>query len=204
MLKRFYDLTLVLTVGVIAMPVWVPLLAFVGAIMWLTDRGPVFYIQDRLGKGGSVFRIVKIRTMVKCAERSTGPVWAAPSDGRITRIGGFLRKTHWDELPQVWNVVRGEMSLVGPRPERPELAELFEARWPGFSDRLAVLPGIAALSHVYGDSFTTPRNRLRYDRIYIANMGWWLDTKVIGLCVWKSWGLAVCRNGRARGTATNR
>ena len=196
--KRVYDIAVLGLIFLTMAPVLLVFFAVVCAAVWLTDRGPVFYQQHRLGVNGIPFMIIKFRTMTVSAETHTGPIWATQGDQRITAVGRILRPTHVDEMPQIWNVLKGEMSLVGPRPERPELAELFTKRHPGFTDRLAVKPGIAALSHVYGDYWTSPLNRLRYDRLYIANMGIWLDTKIICLSVWKSLGFRIYRNGRAR------
>ena len=177
--KRPYDVSIVLVFGLLLLPVWVSICLLVAAAIWLHDRGPVFYTQDRLGRGGKVYRILKFRTMVCDAERETGPVWAKPDDPRVTAVGRILRPLQLDELPQLVNVLRGEMSLVGPRPERPELAKRFERRVPGYSRRLRVLPGLAGLAHVRGSYWTPPRDRLRYDEFYMERMDPWLDTKII-------------------------
>ena len=155
--QRAYDLTIILAAGLLLLPVWVALWVAIPLAIRLWDGGPVFYTQARLGRGGRPFRIIKFRTMVRDAEAGVGPVWATVNDPRVTRVGRLLRATELDELPQVVNVLRGEMSLVGPRPERPELAARFEAEIPGFGERLAVRPGIAGLAHVYGDSHTPPQ-----------------------------------------------
>src|SRR5258705_152967 len=120
------------------------------------------------------FRMYKFRTMVADAERGTGPVWATDGDPRITRLGAILRSTHLDEVPQFLNVLRGEMSIVGPRPERPALVERLAASIPGYEDRCAVLPGITGLAQVrsgYDRSIGTVRRKLRYDRYYIRRRG---------------------------------
>ena len=177
--KRPYDLSIVLVFGLLLLPFWLPICLLAAAAIWLYDRGPVFYTQERLGRGGKVYRILKFRTMVCDAERETGPVWAKPDDPRVTAVGRVLRPLQLDELPQLVNVLRGEMSLVGPRPERPELVDRFERSVPGYSRRLRVLPGLAGLAHVRGTYWTPPRNRLRYDNLYIERMNPWLDTKII-------------------------
>ena len=182
--KRAYDLTVILAAGLLLLPVWVLLWLAIPVTIRLCHGGPVFYTQTRLGRHGRPFRIIKFRTMVPDAERGLGPVWAVPGDPRVTRVGRFLRATELDELPQVINVLRGEMSLVGPRPERPELTAGIEAELPAFRERLAAPPGIAGLAHVYGDSHTPPRNRLRYDRLYLTRMGPWLDTRILLLSLW--------------------
>lgn len=177
--KRPYDITVIVVFGLLLLPLWLSVCMLVAAAIWLTDRGPVFYSQERVGKAGRPFRILKFRTMVCDAERETGPVWASPGDHRVTPVGRVLRPLQIDELPQVVNVLRGEMSLVGPRPERPELAERFENEAPGYRDRLRVLPGLAGLAHVRGSYWTPPRQRLRYDKFYIGRMSPALDTKII-------------------------
>ena len=197
--KRAYDLTIILAAGLLLLPVWVALWVAIPLAIRLWDGGPVFYTQARLGRGGRPFRIIKFRTMVRDAEAGVGPVWATVNDPRVTRVGRLLRATELDELPQVVNVLRGEMSLVGPRPERPELAARFEAEIPGFGERLAVRPGIAGLAHVYGDAHTPPRHRLRYDRLYLARMGPGLDTRIILLSLWVVGGRLLGRD-RLAGT----
>ena len=181
--KRPYDVSIVLLFGLILLPVWLPLCLLAAAAIWLCDRGPVLYMQERLGKDGRVFRILKFRTMVCDAETDTGPVWAKPDDPRVTRVGRILRPLQIDELPQAINVLRGEMSLVGPRPERPELAERFEQSVPGYGQRLKVMPGLAGLAHVRGSYWTPPRDRLRYDNLYMERMSPVLDTEIILLAV---------------------
>ena len=148
------------------------------AVLVFSGR-PIFYTQERLGINGHVFNIQKFRTMIVDAERDTGPVWAEKNDPRVTRFGRILRYTSIDEVPQLFNIIRGEMSLVGPRPERPELTKQFEIEIPHFADRLNALPGLAPLSHVLGDSFTSPRRRLKYDLIYIENMSAAFDTYIL-------------------------
>jgi lipopolysaccharide/colanic/teichoic acid biosynthesis glycosyltransferase len=148
-----------------------PLFAAVAALVALTSRGPVLYRQRRLGLGGLPFEIVKFRTMVASAEPDGRPVWADDEDPRCTRVGAVLRRYGIDELPQLWNVLRGEMSLVGPRPERPEFAREFARRWPRFPERLAVRGGITGLAQVEGlRGNTHVGRRLERDLDYVA--GW--------------------------------
>ena len=158
--------------------------AAIPAAIWMGDRGPVFYTQVRVGKGGISFRLIKFRTMIQDAEADTGPVWTGQSDRRITRIGQFLRRFRLDELPQVINMWKGEMSLVGPRPERPELVESFSREIPDFDQRLTVRPGFAGLAQVRGRYSTRPRDKLRYDNLYIQRMTPWLDIKLLVQSVW--------------------
>ena len=129
--------------------------------------------------------MLKFRSMVKDAERTTGPVWARPRDQRSTRVGRVLRRFHFDEFPQLLNVLRGEMSLVGPRPERPPTAARIERKVPEFARRLAVRPGFAGLAQARGRYPTKPRNKLRYDLLYIGVMGPWLDIKLFAACLWR-------------------
>jgi lipopolysaccharide/colanic/teichoic acid biosynthesis glycosyltransferase len=148
----------------------------------LTSRGPAFYSQTRLGLHGRPFKIFKIRTMYHDCERLTGPQWSRPGDPRVTPIGRILRATHIDELPQLWNVLRGEMSLVGPRPERPELAAGLERELPGYQDRLAVRPGVAGLAQVQlppDIDIESVRRKLACDKYYIRHLTLWLDLRII-------------------------
>ena len=184
--KRPFDLAVLAAALVPLFPLWVLLGAAIALAIRLESPGPVFYRQARLGRGGRVFLIVKFRTMVENAEAHTGPVWAARGDARATAVGRVLRRYHLDELPQVLNVLKGEMSLVGPRPERPELAERVERGVPGFSQRLQVRPGIAGLAQAQLSQRGTTRRKLRYDLLYIGAMSPWLDLKLCVLCVWRS------------------
>ena len=184
--KRPFDLTLIAVFGVLLAPMWLVLWTVIPLAIWLEDRGRVFLVQRRVGRGGQTFDMIKFRTMVEDAERLTGPVLAAESDERSTKVGALLRRLHLDEVPQIINVAKGEMSLVGPRPERPELAEEISLRVPRFGDRLRVRPGIAGLAQAQGTYHTHPRSKLRYDRLYIDTMGPLLDLKLLGLCLWKA------------------
>ncbi len=181
--KRTFDLTLVVLAHLLFPPLWIVLWIVIPLAIWLGDRGPIFYTQERYGLNGKRFDIIKFRTMVRNAEAQTGPVWASDGDSRVTMIGRVLRRLHLDEIPQLINVVRGDMSLVGPRPERPVLADQFNRQVPGFSQRLRVRPGIGGLSQVRGDYSTSPRNKLRYDNLYIKTMNPWVDLKLIFLSI---------------------
>lgn len=175
--KRPFDL-LVSGLGLVASA---PLWALIALAIKLEDGGPVFYGQERVGKGGKVFRVQKFRSMVLDAERESGPVWAAENDNRVTRVGQFLRATALDELPQLVNISRGEMSLVGPRPERPELVRHFRQEIPGYGRRFLVQPGLTGLAQIYGQYDSHPRKKLRYDLLYIKKQSFWLDVKLIAL-----------------------
>ena len=158
-----------------------PVLAIVGIVLKLTSAGPVFYQQTRLGRHGKPFRLRKLRTMTHECEAKTGPVWSIAGDPRVTKVGRWLRDTHLDELPQLWNVLCGEMSLIGPRPERPGIAEKIERAMPEFRDRLLVRPGITGLAQMRlpADSdLHTVRRKLTHDLHYIRHMGPILDATV--------------------------
>ncbi len=148
----------------------------------LDSRGPVFYRQRRTGRGGRSFSIWKLRTMRADAEFANGPVWATLQDPRTTRVGRWLRRSHIDEVPQLWNVLKGEMSLVGPRPERPEIDEQLERVIPFYRLRFAVKPGIAgwgAVNGSYVDAEMKAVERLEYDLYYIKHQSLWLDLQII-------------------------
>ena len=182
--KRPFDLTILVLAHILLFPLFVILWIGVPLVIWLGDRGSVFYVQERVGGSGRRFQVIKFRTMVRDAESRTGPVWAAEQDSRVTRVGRFLRTFRLDELPQVVNILKGEMSIVGPRPERPELVEQISHEVPSFSDRLRVRPGVAGLAQVRGSAQTRPRDKLRYDNLYIATLSPCMDIKLLLLSVW--------------------
>ena len=181
--KRILDISFALIVLTIGFPV----LCLIALCIALEGRGSVLFCQERVGFCGRTFRMYKFRSMVADAERGTGPVWSSDSDPRVTRVGGILRRTHLDELPQLYNVLRGDMSVVGPRPERPALVERLSRLVPGYDERWAVLPGITGLAqvrHVYDQSTKTVRQKLRYDRCYIRRQGsFGLDLKIMAATV---------------------
>jgi len=177
-LKRAFDFTFALA-GLLAI---LPLLIGIAAVAWAGDRGPVLFAQERIGRNRRPFRMLKFRTMVRHAERDTGPVWSWDGDPRVTRIGAILRATHLDELPQLWNVLRGEMSLVGPRPERAVFVEELEQVIPGYINRLAIRPGITGLSQLrsgYDESLRSVRRKIRYDLLYVRRGCTLLDAMII-------------------------
>ena len=189
--KRAFDLTAIALVFGPALPLWLVLGGAIALAIRLEDGGPVLYRQARLGRRGRVFSMLKFRSMAVDAERRTGPVWARCADARCadarcTAVGRVLRRFRLDELPQLVNVLRGEMSLVGPRPERPELAARIQRRCPGFARRLSVRPGIAGLAQARRPYGVAARHKLRYDLLYIGAMGPWLDLKLCVLCVWEA------------------
>lgn len=159
--KRWYDLTMVAILGVVFLPLWLLAWTVIPLALLAANGRPVFFRQERLGKGGRPFMLVKFRTMVRDAEAGNGPVWAVQEDDpRMVRFGRFLGRTSLDEMPQLVNILRGEMSIVGPRPERREFMEGLEREAPGYGATLDVLPGIAGLTHVRRSvSRTCARNR---------------------------------------------
>lgn len=177
--KRLLDVVSVLVFGLPALL----LAAVVGLAVKVTSpRGRVFYHQERVGRMGRVYRMIKFRTMISSAEDGTGPVWSPVDDPRITRIGRFLRKYRLDELPQLWNVLKGDMSLVGPRPERPEIGTQLEGRIPHYRERENVPPGLtgwAQIRHPYGATVEDARRKLEFDLYYIKNLSLGLDLRII-------------------------
>jgi lipopolysaccharide/colanic/teichoic acid biosynthesis glycosyltransferase len=151
------------------------------AMVKLTSRGGAFYSQRRVGLNGRVFTMFKLRTMVQDSESATGAVWCKQDDPRVTAIGRILRETHLDELPQIWNVLRGEMSLIGPRPERPEIVSRLRNTIPNYLDRITVKPGLTGLAQVQlpADSDDdSVRRKLACDRYYAAQVSPWLDLRI--------------------------
>ena len=179
--KRVFDIAIVVAAHLALLPIWILLWTLIPLAIWVSNPGPIFYSQTRLGKNGMPFRVIKFRTMIKDAEKYTGAIWALENDPRVTSVGRFLRKSRLDELPQILNILKGEMSLVGPRPERPELIEEFSRHIPDFNARLRVRPGIAGLAQVRGRYSTDPRCKLRYDNLYIDTLSPWFDLKLLVL-----------------------
>ena len=171
-----------IAVGVVMLVVTAPVIAAAALLVKLTSRGPAFYSQTRLGRHGKPFRIYKLRTMRHNCESLTGPQWSKPGDSRVTPLGRFLRKSHLDELPQLWNVVRGEMSLVGPRPERPEFLPQLEKALPHYRDRLLVRPGVTGLAQVQlppDTDLASVRRKLACDLYYVQHVGLLLDVQIL-------------------------
>jgi len=157
-----------------------PLMLLVAALIKLTSPGPIIFAQERVGQLGRVFRLYKFRTMRQDAEAQTGPVLSMGSlDARMTPVGKWLRIFRIDELPQLWNVLRGEMSVVGPRPERPFFVEQFATRDPVYVRRHAVRPGITGMAQVLAGYHTDARDKLRFDLIYITHQSVGLDLKIL-------------------------
>jgi len=157
-----------------------PLLATIALIIRLTSKGPALFLQTRMGVDGRTFRLVKFRTMHRDAERETGPIWARNHDPRCTRFGSFLRWTSLDELPQLWNVLRGEMSLVGPRPERPVFVDQFTHQYPTYMLRHSVKGGMTGWAQVNGwRGNTSLTTRLEHDLYYVQNWSFSFDLKIL-------------------------
>jgi sugar transferase (PEP-CTERM system associated) len=176
--KRVIDLI----VGVIGFVLAFPLMVMVAVLVKLTSKGPVLYHQERVGQRGRVFTVHKFRSMVTDAEAGTGAVWARRDDVRVTPIGRFLRRVRLDELPQLWNVLRGDMSLVGPRPERPEFVRSLTEQIPFYGQRHVVRPGLtgwAQVRYTYGASVEDAMEKLQYDLYYIKNMSLALDLFIL-------------------------
>ena len=177
-LKRTMDIILALIGSVL----FVALLPFIMLAMMLDSPGTVFFRQERIGQGGRIFNIIKLRTMIPDAEKVTGPQWSSANDPRITRTGRFLRKTRLDEFPQLLNVLRGEMSLVGPRPERPFFVEKLSNTIPFYRTRNIIKPGLTGWAQVkyrYGDTVEDALIKLQYDLYYIRHQSLLLDISIM-------------------------
>jgi lipopolysaccharide/colanic/teichoic acid biosynthesis glycosyltransferase len=187
-LKRTLDVALS-GVGLLASA---PLWAVIAAAVKFDSPGPVFYTQARVGAGGRRFMVLKFRSMVANAEQASGPLQAGEDDPRITRVGRLLRATAMDELPQLWNIFRGDMSFVGPRALRPEEIEFVGGaavpleKIPGFAERCRVPPGLTGIAQIYAPRDITRRQKFRFDRLYIDRQSFLLDLQLIVLSFWIS------------------
>ncbi len=176
--KRMFDVVLAAAGIIFAIPLWI----VIPIVIKATSRGPILFKQIRMGEGEKDFIVYKFRTMVQDAEKSTGPVWSSTGDNRITKTGRFLRKTRLDEIPQLFNVISGEMSFIGPRPERPFFVESLSKQIPYYSERHCVKPGITGWAQVryeYGDSIEDAIEKLRYDLYYIKYQSISLDLLIV-------------------------
>lgn len=177
-IKRILDFS----VALIGLLVGAPIMLLTAVAIWLDSKGPILYRQRRAGLDGRIITVLKFRSMRVDAEAKTGAVWAGHSDSRVTRVGRFIRKWRLDEFPQLVNVLRGEMSLVGPRPERPEFVEMLSATIPFYRERLMVPPGItgwAQVKYPYAASVEAARRKLQYDLYYIKHMSFFLDVLIL-------------------------
>lgn len=178
MLKRIFDVCASLILLVAALPI----LLFVAVLVKLESPGPVFYRQERVGLNGQPFMLLKFRSMRTDAEADGVPRWAAVNDSRITRLGNFIRKTRIDEIPQIFNVLKGEMSFIGPRPERPFFVDQLVEAIPYYLERHRVKPGIsgwAQLNYPYGASIEDAKEKFQFDLYYIKNYSLFLDLIVL-------------------------
>lgn len=173
-----YQRTLDIVLSLIGLIVGVPLILIFGVLIKVEDKGPMTYKQERLGKNGKKFYIYKLRSMRTDAEKY-GAQWAEQDDPRITKVGKFIRKTRIDELPQLFNILKGDMGIVGPRPERPEFTKQFNEEIPGFVNRLAVKPGLTGWAQVNGGYEISPEEKLIEDMYYIRNRSVLLDIKIL-------------------------
>lgn len=175
--KRIIDIVLSLLILIIIFP----MLPFVALVIKLEDKGPIFYYQERIGKNKKPFMLIKFRSMERDAEKG-GAVWAEEDDSRITKVGKFLRKTHLDEFPQMLNVIKGDISLVGPRPERPEFVEKLEKEIPYYHLRHLIKPGFTGWAQIkfrYGRSTIDAHKKFQYDLYYIKNRTLFLDIGIL-------------------------
>ena len=183
-IKRTFDIVISLIGIIIASPV----ILLVAVLIKIETPGPSFFLQERVGMYGKYFNVIKLRSMSIDAEKN-GARWAEKNDPRITRVGRVIRKTRIDELPQLWNVLIGDMSLVGPRPERPVFTAQFNEEIPGFVERLVVKPGITGWAQINGGYDITPMEKLMLDQYYINNMSFRLDITIAFKTLW------VCLSG---------
>ena len=177
--KPWLDITVLVLAHLLLFPLFMILWISIPMLIWIGDRGPVFYRQQRVGKNGRIISVLKFRTMVMNAEEE-GPAWTTEGDPRVTRVGRVLRKTALDELPEILNIWKREMSLVGPRALDVEEQHSLEQMIPGFEKRLQILPGLTGLAQIY-DLTDDAHNKLRYDVEYLESMSLWLDMKLLVL-----------------------
>lgn len=177
-LKRFLDIFLSIIILIISLPISI----LTSIAIKLESEGPIFFVQERMGQNGKIFKMIKFRSMRKDAEKHTGPVWSVKDDPRVTKVGKLIRKLRIDEIPQFINVLKGDMSIVGPRPERPYFVEKLSQEIPYYKRRLRVRPGItgwAQVKHKYDESIEDVKVKLRYDLFYIENMSIRMDLKIL-------------------------
>ncbi len=180
--KRLFDIILAIGIGFVASPLY----SLIILAIKLDSVGPIFYYQPRVGKAGKIFTLVKFRNMIKDAESQTGPVWASENDARTTRIGKFLRRSRVDELPQIWNIIRGDMSFVGPRPERPEFHDRLKKEIPFYEERYLIKPGLTGWAQIKykldfrgGMTMADTAEKVQHDLYYIKNRSLLLDLGII-------------------------
>lgn len=186
LIKRLFDIVAALMLGILLL---IPMLV-IALVIRLDSKGPALFKQERLGKNGKPFVMLKFRSMYINAEQN-GPQWADRVDWRCTRVGRIIRKTRLDELPQLWNIFKGDMSFVGPRPERAYFYDQFETYIHGFRQRLVVLPGLTGWAQINGGYDLKPEEKIIYDMEYIEKCGVIMDIK----CLWKTFRLIFTHEG---------
>lgn len=177
-LFKIYHRILDIIVAIIGLVISIPIIIVFGFLIKKEDGGPVFYKQDRLGKDGRIIFIYKLRSM-RINSETNGAVWAEKNDPRITKVGKFIRKTRIDEIPQFLNILKGEMSIIGPRPERPTLTMEFNDQIPGFINRLVIKPGLTGYAQVHGGYEISPEDKIKEDLYYIKNRSVFLDFSIL-------------------------
>lgn len=180
--KRYFDVT----VSIVGLILASPIVALTAIFIRIVSPGPAFFKQSRVGLGGKIFNIYKLRTMRIDAEKDTGPIWAEENDSRLIKFGKIIRKMHIDELPQLFNVLKGEMSIVGPRPERPVFVKKLGKQIIDYRKRLAVKPGITGLAqvwHKYDETIKDVKRKIKLDLLYIRKMCLWVDMRILALTV---------------------
>ncbi|MGX9133217.1 sugar transferase [Rummeliibacillus sp. JY-2-4R] len=173
--KRAFDLIL----AIVALPIWIVVLAIIAPIIYIQDKGPIFYNASRLGKDGIVFKMYKFRSMKVNApdlRNNDGSTFNAEDDPRLTKIGKFIRKTSLDETPQLLNIIKGDMSIIGPRPDLPEHQKLYRGNE---SRKLEIRPGVTGYNQAYFRNTVPWKERIQHDIYYIDHLSWWLDLKVL-------------------------
>ena len=182
--KRWFDVSVLVTAHLLLFPLWILLWTVITTLIWLEDRGPVFYRQQRMGKHGKPFNLIKFRTMVVDA-KDRGPAWTTDGDPRDTRVGRILRRTALDELPEVISILQGNMSFVGPRALDLYEQKYLEGLIPGFENRLQIPPGLTGLAQIY-DKIDDPYEKYRYDMEYLKRLSPLLDARLLLLSVWNT------------------
>lgn len=172
--KRICDIVFGVIFGIISLPI---ILIF-AILIKLNSKGPIFFKQKRVSYMGKPITVVKLRSMRNDAEKKTGAVWAKKNDSRVTSVGRFMRKTRVDELPQFWNIIKGDMSLVGPRLERFVLTEEFSQKWPDFPERLRIIPGLTGYAQIHGGYDLAPNEKCKLDNYYIDHYSLGLDFEI--------------------------
>jgi lipopolysaccharide/colanic/teichoic acid biosynthesis glycosyltransferase len=187
--KRVLDVSIILLAHIVLLPIWIIVWCVIPAAIWFEDRGPIFFKDERVGRHGRRFKVYKFRSMVVNADDGIGPKQAEENDGRVTKVGRILRATALDELPQLINILKGDMSFVGPRALRGDEIELNGdyrkiEEVPGYWFRVQVRPGLTGIAQIYAPRDINRRNKFRYDALYVKNMNLWLDIKLIVLSLW--------------------